>query len=160
VLQTPNLDKIADMGARVEKAFVSCPLCVPSRCSIMTGRYPSVTRSHSNATLLGTDEEDLAKILRVNGYRLALAGKNHCFRPDSLATWDFVYEEDHIGPRNHPDEERLSAFTQDLSEVYHRHAVSSAALPYPKEDFGTYRITEQALRFLWHASDAADPFFL
>lgn len=35
---TPNLDKFASQGMRFDRAYVTCPQCVPSRASIFTGR--------------------------------------------------------------------------------------------------------------------------
>jgi arylsulfatase A-like enzyme len=161
VVRTPNLDALARDGAQLDWAFVPMPLCVPSRCSLLTGRYPTVTRSRGNGAFLGTDERDLAKVLREQGYNIALCGKNHCYHPDVLATWDYVYEEDHVGPRNHPDEERLAELSQARIAAYHPHAIGSAALPWPKEEFGTYRITQAALEYLEQRSaEPSQPFFL
>ena len=42
---TPNIDSIAEEGARFNRAYCSCPLCVPSRGSLFTGTYPNNTRS-------------------------------------------------------------------------------------------------------------------
>ena len=160
LVKTPNLDRMAKGGAQVDHAFVSSPLCVPSRCSMMTGRYPAVTRSHTNMMLMGQDEEHLPKVLQEQGYKLALIGKNHCFHPSTLRGWDFTYIETHAGPQDPADAARGAELAAARKEVFFNHAVSSAALPFPKEDFGTHRITEQALAFLGRASEADDPFFL
>ena len=37
---TPNLDRLASEGARFSQAYAACPVCSPTRASIMTGRYP------------------------------------------------------------------------------------------------------------------------
>jgi arylsulfatase A-like enzyme len=38
--KTPHLDRLADSGMRFTSAYSACPVCSPSRASIMTGRYP------------------------------------------------------------------------------------------------------------------------
>src|SRR3954468_11177294 len=38
-IKTPNLDKLAKAGARLENFYVQ-PVCSPTRASLMTGRYP------------------------------------------------------------------------------------------------------------------------
>jgi hypothetical protein len=38
-IRTPNLDKLAQTGARLEQ-FYSQQICTPSRAALMTGRYP------------------------------------------------------------------------------------------------------------------------
>ena len=43
-LRTPNLDRLHDEGPRLER-FYSCPVCAPTRASLMTGRYNYRTRA-------------------------------------------------------------------------------------------------------------------
>ena len=38
--ETPNLDALADSGARFTQAYAACPVCSPTRASILTGKYP------------------------------------------------------------------------------------------------------------------------
>src|SRR3982751_1549 len=39
-IHTPHLDQFAAEGMRFDRAYVTCPQCVPSRASIFTGRHP------------------------------------------------------------------------------------------------------------------------
>src|ERR671932_2594696 len=39
-VRTPNLDAFAKTGVRFDRMYVTCPQCVPSRASFMTGRSP------------------------------------------------------------------------------------------------------------------------
>ena len=39
--ETPNLDRMARAGRRFTQAYASCPVCSPTRASLLTGRYPA-----------------------------------------------------------------------------------------------------------------------
>lgn len=39
--ETPNLDRLAREGVWFTDAYASCPVCSPTRASIMTGQYPA-----------------------------------------------------------------------------------------------------------------------
>ena len=39
IVQTPNLDRLAARGTRFTHAYTNCPICVPCRASLGTGRY-------------------------------------------------------------------------------------------------------------------------
>ncbi len=38
--ETPNIDRLASQGMKFTNAYAACPVCSPTRASIMTGRYP------------------------------------------------------------------------------------------------------------------------
>lgn len=42
---TPNLTKLAQSGVRFTQAYAACPVCSPTRSSILTGQYPARTRN-------------------------------------------------------------------------------------------------------------------
>ncbi len=42
--ETPHIDALASSGARFTQAYAACPVCSPTRASIMTGKYPVRTR--------------------------------------------------------------------------------------------------------------------
>ncbi len=77
LIQTPNLDRLAAAGANFDHCFVQSPVCMPSRVSFLSGRYPS----ELGITHMGVDvHEDLAiwpHYLRPYGYRSANFGKLH-----------------------------------------------------------------------------------
>ena len=79
IIKTPNLDRLAAESANLTSAFVQSPVCVPSRASYFTGRYPHSHRNRVNYTPLKADEILLPKRLQMLGYKTALVGKTHLY---------------------------------------------------------------------------------
>ncbi|MCZ6874712.1 MAG: sulfatase-like hydrolase/transferase [bacterium] len=77
VLATPNLDRIAANGLRFERFYVSNPVCMPNRATLMTGRLPSNHGVRYNGVPLHPRSNTFVHLLRNAGYRTALAGKSH-----------------------------------------------------------------------------------
>lgn len=76
-IRTPNLDRMAVEGIRFETAWLTCSSCSPSRCSIMTGRYPHSTGAAELHMPLPADQIVFAGLLKDAGYYTASAGKWH-----------------------------------------------------------------------------------
>lgn len=75
--KTPNLDALAASGTRFTHCF-SMPLCGPSRCTIMTGRYGFRTGGSTNQSAHQPSyqhEPSVAKVLKQAGYTTGMAGK-------------------------------------------------------------------------------------
>ncbi len=79
---TPHLDRLAEAGLRCDACSVNNPLCMPSRASILTGRYPHGHRVWCNGVALRTEELPLPRLLSEAGYVTGLVGKAH-FTPYS-----------------------------------------------------------------------------
>ena len=77
VAKTPNLDQIAAEGIRFTNAYLTCSSCSPSRCSLITGRYPHNTGACELHTSLPDGHFLFPKALREAGYYTALSGKHH-----------------------------------------------------------------------------------
>src|SRR6516225_3262448 len=86
-IKTPNLDKLAAAGAKLEQ-FYAQPMCTPTRAALMTGRYPfryglQTAVIPSAATYgLATDEWLLPQALKEAGYYTAIVGKWHLGHAD------------------------------------------------------------------------------
>lgn len=76
-IRTPNIDKIALSGSTFDNHFISNPVCSPSRCSVLTGRYPKNHGTRDNGIPLRNSEITLPEVLRDNGYLTAAIGKMH-----------------------------------------------------------------------------------
>ena len=81
-IKTPNIDKLAASGAKLESFYVQ-PVCSPTRAALMTGRYPmrhglqvGVVRPWANYGL-PLIERTLAQALHEAGYETAICGKWH-----------------------------------------------------------------------------------
>src|SRR5581483_8842986 len=48
IIRTPHLDRLAAGAANFERACVQAPVCVPSRVSLLTGRYPHSYKNRVN----------------------------------------------------------------------------------------------------------------
>lgn len=84
LVQTPNLDRLAENGITFTNAYCNSPLCMPSRMSFMTGKYIHHIAAWDNATPLASDEITWAHLLRNAGYDVVLAGKQHFGGMDGL----------------------------------------------------------------------------
>jgi arylsulfatase A-like enzyme len=92
-IKTPHLDKLADLGAKLEQFYV-LPVCTPTRAALMTGRYPirhglqvGVVRPWAQYGL-PLDERTLPQALKEAGYSTHIIGKWHLghFQPPYLPT--------------------------------------------------------------------------
>jgi arylsulfatase A-like enzyme len=99
IAPTPHLDRLAAEGTRFTHATVASPLCVPSRTSLFTGRYPSQTGCRDNTRLLAPQEVHLPGLLREAGYVCGLFGKNHCFAEPAAAGFVEVVGEERLRAR-------------------------------------------------------------
>lgn len=77
IIQTPHLDSLAASGMVFENAWVSNPVCMPNRSTIMTGRMPSAHGVIFNDRSLDWGANTFVRRFRKSGYRTALIGKSH-----------------------------------------------------------------------------------
>ena len=78
VIQTPNLDRLAERGMVFRNAFTPNPICVPARASIMTGNYSQTcTGMKQNSGGIRSGQTLLTETLKSAGYRVYATGKLH-----------------------------------------------------------------------------------
>ena len=95
--ETPNLDRLAKQGMRFTDAYASCPVCSPTRASVMTGKYPArlgitdwIGASQKreplvtplNESFLPPAEVTIGEAMRDGGYQTAYFGKWHLGKND------------------------------------------------------------------------------
>ncbi|MBN1556529.1 MAG: sulfatase-like hydrolase/transferase [Lentisphaerae bacterium] len=76
-VRTPNIDRLAGEGVVFDGFYCNSPLCVPSRMSMMTGRYPWKIDVLNNGHTLDSRIPTFAHMAAGAGYRTALAGRMH-----------------------------------------------------------------------------------
>ena len=76
-VKTPNLDRIAKQGLVFDNAYNVISSCSPSRCAIITGRYPHNTGAPELHTKLPKDQRTFVQELQKAGYHTVISGKNH-----------------------------------------------------------------------------------
>lgn len=80
---TPNLNKMAQEGLRFMNFYSTCPVCSPSRSSLLTGRYQVRTGVYAGVFSCGSiggmllNETTIAAQLKTAGYATAILGKWH-----------------------------------------------------------------------------------
>jgi choline-sulfatase len=81
---TPNLDRLAAQGVTFDRAYCPSPLCVPSRMSMLSGRWPYEQECWTNDDYLRSDAPTWLHAVGAAGYRPVLAGRLHSMGPDQL----------------------------------------------------------------------------
>jgi arylsulfatase A-like enzyme len=84
-LKSPNIDALVAAGMKFNFAYANCPVCSPSRASLLTGKYPELvgvpgvirTHAENNWGFLDPNSTLLPKVLEQAGYESALGGKWH-----------------------------------------------------------------------------------
>lgn len=77
LLQTPNLDRIANEGMRFDNCYVSNSLCGPSRACILTGKLSHINGFTDNSKTFDGNQMTFPKLLHNSGYQTGVVGKWH-----------------------------------------------------------------------------------
>src|SRR5690625_3512846 len=77
-VETPQIDRIADEGMRLDRAYVTNSICGPSRATILTGKYSHINGFKDNATSnYNSSQFQFVNGLQDAGYQTAWIGKYH-----------------------------------------------------------------------------------
>ena len=154
---TPFLDSMAETGVWFNRAYCASPACVPSRTSMMTGRFPTATHVRSNMNLKDAYyQTDLMEVLRARGYQTALIGKNHSYlKPEMVDYWK---EYSHLGVTN-PQADNDKAFNKYLEGTHFY--MDKEAAPFPAGMQLPAKIVNDAKDWLKdEQKNSGKPFFL
>ena len=100
LVQTPNLDSLAAKGVRFTNVYCPSPVCVPSRMSMLAGRYPSEIEVWTNNHIMDSGIPTFAHAMGAAGYNPVLIGRMHGLGPDQLHGYAERLVGDHGG--NYP----------------------------------------------------------
>ena len=135
-IQTPNLNRLAEQSVVFERAYVTQPVCTPSRSTILTGLWPHTNGCTANNIPLSADTPCLPEMLR-DDYATAYHGKWHLgdeiFRQHGFDEW--VSIDDLYAPHYSPGRDR------SLRCDYHHFLVENGFTP---KDASTFTRGEAA----------------
>ena len=162
--ETPHIDKLAASGMRFTQGYAACPVCSPTRASILTGRHPvrvDITDwipgqgNNANNKLLHPKDRDnlahsevtIAEALKEHGYETFYAGK-----------W-------HLGHHGHWPEDQ--GFDINIGGHHKGSPPGGYYAPWTNPalkankpgEYLTERLTEESLRFL-ETRDPKNPFLI
>ena len=113
LIQTPNIDRIANEGVRFQNAFTTNALCAPSRATLLTGTYTHINGMIGNPDIptiqpvtptFDPAQQTFVKIMKSAGYQTGLVGKWHLPINPADAGFDyFIYKEGAGGPYYNPN---------------------------------------------------------
>lgn len=164
IIQTPNLDTLARSGANLQHYFVNSPVCVPSRCTLFTGRYPHSHGIRENYNYLEAGREfHLFRVLKQAGYKIGYCGKNHLLDEQEFENFDYTGYMD--GAPRGPAEKTLNKKYTDrcleLGVPFGKHEIWRTGLVHdePKEATRAWQTARAGAEFL-KQQDGKQPFCL
>jgi arylsulfatase A-like enzyme len=158
---TPHIDRLAASGMRFTNAYAACPVCSPTRASILTGKYPA--RLHLTDWLPGRTDRPSQKLLRpkirqhlpLEEVTLAEALKPASYVSASIGKW-------HLGgPDYSPEMQGFDVNIGGTAAGSPRNGYfkfQSPTLKLREGEYLTDRLTDEALAFIDKNRDR--PFFL
>ena len=160
-MKTPHLDGLAGSGVRFNNFYSNCPVCSPTRASILTGRYPDMvgvpgvirTHPHSSFGYLSSHAVMLPEMLKPAGYHTSIVGK-----------WHLGLESP-----NMPNErcfDHFHGFLGDMMDDYYshrRHDINYMRLngeEIDPEGHATDLFTQWSVDYIKSREESEQPFFL
>lgn len=93
-VNTPNMDRLKDMGTNFPYAISNCPVCSPNRACLLTGQYPLTHKLIYNDIPLKKDSPSIGQAFKDAGYDTGYIGKWHI---SGKGRSNFIEKEDRFG---------------------------------------------------------------
>jgi arylsulfatase A-like enzyme len=180
--ETPNLDRLAMEGMRFTDAYAACPVCSPTRASIMSGKYPArinltdwIAGRQNNKRMLkymkilppkfnhqmALEEVTIAEALKEDGYKTAFVGKWHLGQTEEFWPEHQGFDFNKGGwskgaPYGRKRDPETGEPTDDSGYMspYQNPRLEDG----PVGEYLTDRLTDESIKFL--KENQGDPFFL
>ena len=160
-LQTPYMDSLVASGMRFNNFYANCPVCSPTRASLVTGKYPpqagvpGVIRTHpqNNWGFLDPSIPTLPDLLNKEGYHTALIGKWHLGleTPNTPNERGFTYFKGWLG-------DMMDDYVEKRRHGFNYMRENDKEIDPPGH--ATDIFTDWAVEYLEDRKDKKDPFFL
>lgn len=163
--ETPNIDKLAENGIRFTQAYAACPVCSPTRASILTGKYPARLqltnyikgeRTDENSPVLPANwkpylegtETTLPELLKTKGYITGMVGKWHLGNEEEQTPWSQGFDFSRMIGKNGLDYYNYSIFLDSYKTEFTDNG----------KEYLTDKLTEYGVEFI--QKNKGKPFFL
>jgi len=104
LIQTPNLDRIANEGVRFDNCYATNALSGPSRACILTGKFSHENGFEDNKSVFDGNQTTFPKLLRKAGYQTAMIGKWHLMsEPQGFDFWSILIGQNQQGDYYQPE---------------------------------------------------------
>jgi len=159
--ETPNIDRLARQGMRFTDAYAACPVCSPTRASILTGKYPA--RLNLTEWIGGSQKPTkYLEYMPLKEFTVAEALKEAGYATCSTGKW-------HLGhtpyfPEHQGFDVNIGGNRYGLPPSYFcpfaskRDPNRKVDVPCSKGDYLTDRLTDEAIEFIRQNKDK--PFFV
>jgi arylsulfatase A-like enzyme len=164
--ETPHIDNLAAEGMRFTNAYAACPVCSPTRASILTGKYPArinltdwipgrqANGPRPDEKLIGPR---FSQQMLLKELTLAEAFKDASYATCFIGKW-------HLGDEMYYPE--YQGFDKNIAGISYGWPVGGYFSPYknpkikdgPQGEYLTDRLTDEAIKFLTQNKDK--PFLL
>ncbi|MDX1640592.1 MAG: sulfatase-like hydrolase/transferase, partial [Balneolaceae bacterium] len=139
LIETPNIDRLANEGMLFRQAFVSNSICAPSRAVILTGKHSHINGHINNSSVFDSTQVTFPKLLQENGYETAIVGKWHLrSQPTGFDFWKVLPGQGH----------------------YYNPEFRTAGGMVQEEGHSTELITDTTIEYLDSMRDKSKPFML
>jgi len=165
-IETPVLDSLARSGILFTQSYAACPVCSPTRASIMTGKHPArlqltnflvgnrtdpespVLPPPNWKTYLGAREITVAELLKEEGYTSSMIGKWHLGGNDSISPWNQGFDHTRMIGKNGLDFYNYSIYLDSYQNEFTDNGT----------EYLTDKLTEYGVEFI--EKNSKNPFFL